>query len=88
MVRTENLVLVVSDMTRERKIHRISRASVVLVGCAALEADTEYGRLVNKNHKPSGWTNYDSTTYVCASALARIISRLALAPLQSPEVVA
>ena len=32
------------------KIHRISRASKALVDCAAaLEANTEYGRLLSKN---------------------------------------
>lgn len=41
---------------RIREIHRISRASIAQVDCAALEAaQAEYGRLVNKNK--AKWVN-------------------------------
>lgn len=69
-------------MFGEQEIHRISRASTALLDCAALEAKAEYGRLVNKNK--AKWVNeLWLNTYVCASALVRIISRLALASLES-----
>ena len=38
-----------SGLKMRREIHRISRVSRVLVDCAALKDDEEYGRLVYKN---------------------------------------
>lgn len=44
-----------SGLKKRGEIHRISRTSIALVDCTALE---EYGRLGNKM-RPSEWTNYN-----------------------------
>ena len=38
-----------SGLKRRRDIHLISRARIALADCAALQANAEYGRLVNYN---------------------------------------